>query len=261
MMTGDPLHGMDLEVLLRSNWPLVLCYLRVQACILAMPGFGETVLPGRVKIAVAMALTPILAEVARSTAARSVPPDTPFLMITVALAELAIGLAAGILVRLMAFAINIAATAIAATASLSQIIGAPSEASPHPIGNLFHLGGISLLMALGLPVMLVRLLADSLMLWPAGKLPPVDGLLAGMVTVTAASFQLAMMLSAPFVLGGFLFQALSGIVSRVMPGLPVMFIAAPAATLLALAALVVLTPPILSGWADAVLSLQLPEVR
>lgn len=252
----EMLYGGPAESLMRSNWPLILTYLRVQACILAMPGFGETALPGRVKIAIAMALTPILAETAQASAPPW--PETSLGLFSAALVELAVGFAAGILVRLMGFAINIAATAIASTASLSQIIGAPNEASPHPIGNLFHLGGIALLMTLGMPVMLVRLLADSLALWPGGSPPGSDGLLIAVVAVIAGSFQLAMMLSAPFILGGFLFQALSGVINRVMPALPVVFIGAPAAILLALAALVVLTPIIMSVWADAVLSLQLP---
>lgn len=260
-MIGELAAAGGFEPVLRANWPLVLCYLRVQACLLAMPGFGETVPPGRVKVAIALALTPLLAELSRGSAVPPLPPEAPVLLFAVVLAELAIGFAAGILVRLMSFAINIAATAIAATASLSQIFGAPNEASPHPIGNLLHLGGIALLMMLGLPVLLVRLLADSLLLWPFGSLPAIDGMAAGIVAVIAGSFQLAMMLSAPFILGGFLFQALSGVVSRVMPSLPVMFIGAPAAILLALAALVMLTPMILSVWADAVLSLNLPEAR
>ena len=66
---------------------------------------------------------------------------------------------------------------------------------------------------------------------------------------------LAMLLAAPFILGGFLFQVLSGMVSKVMPALPVMFIAAPGAILMALLALVLLTPSILWVWADAVLAM------
>ena len=66
---------------------------------------------------------------------------------------------------------------------------------------------------------------------------------------------LAMLLAAPFILGGLLFQVLSGMVSKVMPALPVMFIAAPGAILMALLALVLLTPSILWVWADAVLAM------
>ena len=258
-MTGDLPDFREAEGFLRTAWPLILIYLRVQACLLAMPGLGETVLPGRIKISIALGLTPLLAEMAASSPA-PLPPQSPVLLIAAVLTDLALGLAAGLMVRLMAFAINIAATAIAATASLSQIIGAPNEASPHPIGNLFHLGGIALLMALGMPIMLVRLLADSFSLWPSGSLPEGEALLTGIVAVVADSFRLAMTLAAPFILGGFLFQALSGVVNRAMPALPVVFIGAPAAILLALAALMLLTPMTLSVWAEAVLSLGLPGV-
>jgi flagellar biosynthetic protein FliR len=64
-----------------------------------------------------------------------------------------------------------------------------------------------------------------------------------------------MLLAAPFILGGFLFQLLSGMISKVMPALPVVFIAAPGAILLALVALALLVPSILSIWAEAVLDL------
>ena len=64
-----------------------------------------------------------------------------------------------------------------------------------------------------------------------------------------------MLLAAPFILGGFLFQLLSGMISKVMPALPVVFIAAPGAILLALLALVILVPSIISIWAEAVMGI------
>ncbi len=65
------------------------------------------------------------------------------------------------MLRLLTIAIDIATTAIAATASLSQIMGIQNEMSPHPIGNMLHLAGMAVLMAMGLPVMIVELIADS----------------------------------------------------------------------------------------------------
>ena len=80
-------------------------------------------------------------------------------------------------------------------------------------------------------------------------------LLPRVIALVQRAFMLAMLLAAPFILGGFLFQVLSGMVSKVMPALPVMFIAAPGAILMALLALVLLTPSILWVWADAVLAM------
>ena len=61
-----------------------------------------------------------------------------------------------------------------------------------------------------------------------------------------------------FTLGGFLFQALTGVINRVMPALPVVFIGAPAAIFLALMGLAILSPMLIGLWADAVLSFMLP---
>lgn len=237
------------------SWTMVLVYLRVQAFVLVLPGLGERVLPARVRVAIAMAITPLLAGVAGDVPAPSDWPGMAFQGVS----QMLIGLALGGLLRLLALALDMATTAIAATASLSQIIGVQNEAAPHPIGNLIHLGGMAILMALGLPVMLMDLMADSLSIWPPGSFPDIALLAPQAVRILSTSFGLAMLLAAPFTLGGFLFQALSGVINRVMPSLPVVFIGSPAAILLALAALALLTPMIVGLWADAVLSFTLPR--
>lgn len=236
------------------DWSLILVYARVQAALLVLPGVGERVVPARVKVALALALTPLLAA---QVGARAMP-GTPLALVGQIGAETVLGLATGMMLRLLALAIDIATTAIAATASLSQIMGVQNEAAPHPIGNMLHLGGIAILMALGLPVMLVQLLADSLALWPPASFPRVEGLAMAVIGIVSDSFRLALMLAAPFTLGGFLYQALSGVVSRVMPSLPVVFIGAPASIMLALVALAVLAPMLVALWADAVLGFMLP---
>lgn len=238
------------------DWSLVLVYARVQACVLILPGVGERVVNGRVKVAIALAIAPLLA----GAVPRQVLPAQPLGLLGQVGVEVLLGFATGTLLRLLVIAIDIATTAIAATASLSQIMGIQNEMAPHPIGNLLHLGGIAILMALGLPIMLVQLMADSLALWPAGSLPQAEGLMMAVVRIVADSFWLAMMLAAPFTLGGFLFQALTGVVNRVMPALPVVFIGAPASILLALAGLAVLSPLLVGIWADAVLYFMLPQI-
>lgn len=245
-MTG-PLSDPALAALLLAH---LLTYCRVQACLLALPGFSMQGLPVRVRVAAALALTPLLAE----TAGVAVAPDALVRLAMLCSAEVVTGVVLGGLVRLFALAIDVAATAIAATASLSQIIGVANEYSPHPVGNLLHLAGIALLMAMGLPVLVCDLIRESLLLRPVGDWPQIAEILPVMLGLLRRSFVLALVLAAPFILGGFLFQVLSGMVSKVMPALPVMFIAAPAAIMLALVALALLTPSILSTWAGAVLA-------
>lgn len=236
------------------GWSWVLVYLRVQALVLVLPGLGERVIPVRVRAAAALAVTPLLAGLVPPIPA---PGDT-LATLGQAAGETVIGLAAGMGLRLLALSLDIATSAIAATASLSQLVGGQNEAAPHPIGNMIHLAGIAVLMALGLPVMLVQLMADSLAIWPPGGWPDSQGLVTEVIRLVARSFWIAMWLSAPFTLGGFMFQALSGVINRVMPALPVMFIGSPAAIMLALAALALLAPVLIALWADTVLGHMLP---
>lgn len=229
---------------------LALAYARIQACLLTLPGFGERLLTARVKVAVAMALTPLFAQPA------AVPDGLPIVAVA---AEMATGAMLGLFVRLLAFALDIAATALAQSASLSQILGISEDMPPHPIGNLLHLAGLATLFALGLPVMVCRLLADSFRLRPPGAWPQAGDVVGMIVPLLADSFALAMVLASPFILGGLLFQLLSGVVARVMPALPIVFLLAPAAILVALIALAIVTPSVLGLWADHVLGFSLGE--
>lgn len=231
---------------------LLFVYLRIQACLLAMPVFSERFLTGRVKVALAMAMVPLLA-------AQPQPPlpTEVFAFLWRAMSEILLGFVLGILVRLLFVAINIAATTIAATASLSQIIGTGAEASPHPIGNFFHLAAMALILAMGFPLMVIDLLAASFELWSGGMLPDAGEMAGLAVRIVSQSFNLAMILASPFILGGVLFQAISGVINRVMQALPVVFIGAPASIMLALLGLALLTPAIMAVWSDAILNLSL----
>ena len=176
-------------------------------------------------------------------------------------AEIVAGLALGLMVRVVAMALDTASTALAQSASMSAMLGISEDMPPHPIGNLMHMAGMALLMALGLPVLVCRLLTDSFALKPAGLWPEIGQVWPAFLVLVVQGFTLALLIASPFVLGGLLFQMLSGVVSRVMPAMPVVFVAAPAAILLALVALALLTPGLLAIWADAVLSIDLPGLR
>lgn len=236
--------------------PVLLVYARIQACLLAMPGTGERFLPIRVRVAVAMALTPLYAG-----AARPLPPPAPLQLTALMAAEIVSGLVLGLMVRVVAMALDVASTALAQSASMSALLGISDDMPPHPVGNLMHLAGLALLMVMGLPVMICQVLTDSFALKPAGLWPEIGAVWPAFGTLVAHSFTLALLLASPFILGGLLFQLLSGVVSRVMPAMPVVFVAAPAAILLALAALALLTPGLLSIWAGNVLSLEPPALR
>lgn len=230
---------------------LALTYLRVQSAVLIFPVFSERMLSIRLKITVAMMLTPLALALSQPEL-RGADLSSPDQFALQAGREMLVGLLIAIPARLMALSLHVATSTIGATASLSQLIGTATEAAPHPIGNLLHIAGLALLMAMGLPLLLVDLILQSYLAFPPGQIGFGDPDMGGIVGLVTRSVVLAFAIASPFILGGLLYQLLTGVVNRVMPSLPVVFIGAPAIILLALAALAVLSPTILSVWAQAV---------
>lgn len=251
-MTSFGTDMLDPVAVAGATVPAVLVYLRIQTFLLAMPAFGERGVPARVKVGIALALTPLFAGAAGS---RDISDAVA--LVSAALGEAVLGFLMGMQLRLMAAVLSIAASAIAATASLSQLVGGDNEMAPHPIGNLLHLAGLALLMAMGLPVMLASYIDTSFTLWPSGGLPDAATVASLMVELVIRGFGLAMVLASPFILGGVLYQALAGVVGKVMPSLPIVFVGAPAAILLALTGMALFAASILGVWADAMLDLDL----
>ncbi len=236
--------------------PLVLAYLRVQAAVLVFPVLSERVLSVRVRTSIAMMLAPVALSVSGPMEWSQTIGLPDFAVL--ALRELLIGFLIALPARIMASALHVATSAIGATASLSQLIGTGTEAAPHPIGVLMHMAGLAVLMAMGLPILLLDLLAQSYAAFPAGQLAIGGDQVGGMVGLVTRSFVVAMALASPFILGGLLYQVLTGVVNRVMPALPVVFIGAPAIIMLALVGLALLAPTVLSGWAQAVFDHAMP---
>jgi flagellar biosynthetic protein FliR len=146
---------------------LLLTYCRVQACLLALPVFSERLLPVRVRVALAMSLTPLLAE-------------------HVALGQNRNGRAAW---HACGRRGGHRSGAGRTGASFRDCAGcrrdgdrgdglavatgwcATNEYSPHPIGSILHLAGLALIMALGFPVLVCQLLRESFQLRPLGAWP------------------------------------------------------------------------------------------
>lgn len=247
---------MSAAQLIAAMLPLLVVYARVQAFLLALPATGDRFLPLRVRAALGMALTPLFAG-----AAQPLPDTGPPVIAVLVGAEVVTGLAMGLMLRLVAMALDVASTVLAQSASMSAMLGISEEMPPHPMGNLMHMAGLAVLMAMGMPVLVCRLLADSFAAKPPGAWPDIAALWPAVLALAVHSLALALLLASPFMLGGFLFQALSGIVARVMPAMPIVFVAAPGAILLAMTAMVLLVPGILSIWAHDVLGFDLQALR
>ncbi len=220
-----------------------LVFLRIGAAAFMLPAFGELMVPMRVRLIGALALTALITPLAVDRF-----PEDPPVWAWFLLTETIIGLALGAALRLMAMALQIAGSMAAQATSLAQVFGGQA-ADPMPaIGHVMSLAGIAVLAATGLHVKLVAYFALSYDLLPPGALPTPSDFLAWGVERTSHAFGLAFSLAAPFVVASVLYNVALGVINKAMPQLMVAFVGAPAITAGALALLALSLPGILTVW-------------
>ncbi len=225
-----------------------IVFLRVGAALSLMPGFGERSVPQRVKLALALAFTMVVAPAVTS----SVTPLTqggrvigPFLV-----SEVIIGLALGMVLRLLVLVLEIAGTVAAHSTSLSQAFGGVG-ANPQPaMGAVLVFAGLALAVMTGLHVRAAEALILSYRFLPPGRLPDAGVLADWGVAQIAHGFALAVTLAMPFVIASLIYNLALGVINRAMPQLMVALVGAPAITAGGLILLLLAAPAMLSIWSD-----------
>lgn len=221
-----------------------MVFVRVGAAFAVLPAFGERLVPARIRLMAALAMT---AVVAPAVTVPPLPPDPGALALYLA-AETGIGLAMGMALRLMVMALQVAGTIAAQATSLAQFFGG-AGAEPQPaIAQVLMLAGLAILALSGLPERAAEYLVLSYDLLPAGAAPDPGALARWGIGQVAQAFGLGFTLAAPFVIGAVLYNLALGAINRAMPTLMVAFVGAPAVTLGGLALLALAAPVMLSVW-------------
>lgn len=220
-------------------------FLRIGAAMALLPGFGEAVVPARVRLALALAFTAVVAPaVFASIAPRT---GTAEALLACLATETLIGLALGLVLRLVVLALEIAGTIAAQAASLSQMFGAGGEPMP-AISHLLVVAGLALAMMAGLHARIAGALILSYEVLPPGAFPDAATIRGWSIGHVTHAFAVAFGLAAPFVIASAVYNVALGAINRAMPQLMVSFVGAPAITLGALALLAIAAPAALSLW-------------
>jgi flagellar biosynthetic protein FliR len=226
----------------------VLVFVRIGAVMALLPGFGERIIPARVRLAAtfafAMIVFPLLAE-----ELIEVDRARPFGLLL--LIEAGVGLLVGISIRLMVFAIQLAGSIAAQSTALAQIFGAGATPDPMPaIGNILMLAGVTLAVTAGLHVKAALAMARSYEILPFGMILSGSDVATWGTAHVADAFALGFSLAAPFVIAAFAYNLALGAINKAMPSLMVAFIGAPAITAGGILILMLAAPVILTFWND-----------
>jgi flagellar biosynthesis protein FliR len=230
-------------------WHGFIVFLRIGAVTMVLPAFGEQMVPMRIKLALALAFT-VLVAAALPVEVHHVARSSNSLLIYF-LTEPVIGLVLGLGFRLFVIALQTAGVIAAQALSLSQILGGTGVDPMPALGQILVMAGLALAVMSGLHVQAARAMIMTYDIMPAGQFPrPSDVSVWGTGQI-ARSFSLAFSLAAPFVLVSLLYNLTLGVINRAMPQLMVAFVGAPLITFGGLLLLMILAPAILYVWLQA----------
>jgi flagellar biosynthesis protein FliR len=209
----------------------LLVFARVGAALMVLPGIGEPFVPTRVRLVLALALAAVVLP--------GVPPLPPLPAQPAELAlliggETLIGVAVGLISRLLFTALHVAGSVIGLQTGLSfaQFYDPMQGGQNVLVGTLLSMMGMVAIFATDLHLALIRGIADSYLVIAPGAAPPAGDAADAAGRMVAAAFALGMKIAAPFIVYGIIFQVSAGVLARLMPQIQISFVAMPLQILL-----------------------------
>jgi flagellar biosynthetic protein FliR len=211
-----------------------MIFARIGAVLMMLPGVGESYVPPRIRLSLALVVSLALWPVVSG----SLPalPATLGDMAGWIIREVIVGLAIGALLRSFLTALATAGEVVALQTTLAFAQTAnPMQASPgSTISAFLMLLGTTLIFATNTHHLFIAGLVGSYeLIAPVGPLVTGDFATLAIKTLGDA-FMLGIQLSAPVLVFAIIFNLASGLVGRVMPAFQVYFAAAPLSIILGL---------------------------
>lgn len=222
--------------------------LRVGAFLVSAPGFSARFVPLPVRIIAAAALAlPV-------TASADMPAATELATlqaVPMILAELAIGLCAGLVLTVIFGAAAMAGDQISNAAGLGFAAQFdPTAGSTSPVvAQIFALSLLFVMFALDGHLAALRIVLDSYVLYPPGSSPDLAVLAAAGIGAGAAMFALAATIMLPVVTGLVLMNLAIGVITRSAPQMNVFSVGFPLGVMAALVLLWLTVPAMMHGLA------------
>jgi flagellar biosynthetic protein FliR len=222
----------DISLLPALAATFMLVFARIGAMVMLLPGFGETNIPTRIKLSIALLLTLIILPLHRQAYQVDMNSITPLLVLM--LHEIIIGIVLGATARVTLSALQVAGSVIAQQLGLGFVTAIdPTQGQQGLlIGNFLTILGLTLLFATDSHHLVIAALNESYRIFAPGELMS-SGDVASLATrAFAAAFKIGMQLSAPFLVFGLVFNIGLGVLARLMPQMQVYFVGVPLSILI-----------------------------
>ncbi|NOJ41332.1 flagellar biosynthetic protein FliR [Bradyrhizobium australiense] len=217
----------DISLLPALAATFMLVFARVGAMVMLLPGFGESNIPVRIKLAIALLLTLIILPLHRTAYQVDLTSMTALGVLLVH--EIAIGIVLGATARVTLAALAVAGSVIAQQLGLGFVTAVdPTQGQQGVlIGNFLSMLGMTLLFATDTHHLVIAALNESYRIFSPGELMPSGDVAALAARAFATAFKIGIQLSAPFLVFGLVFNIGLGVLARLMPAMQVYFVGVP----------------------------------
>lgn len=216
---------MDLEAYLTSVvFGYFVVVARIGSAMLFMPGFAEVQIPTRARLSFALVLCAAIYPV---TPVALALPQSPVIALSLFATEATIGLWIGLSARTLLSAMQFAGYQVGQVSGLANAFG-PSLGSFEGatlVATFLLIGTVALLFLTNTHHIILRALLDSYTIFPLGRIF-VGDLADQIVKVGAKSIYIGVAIAAPFFVMSVVLNLGMGLANRMMPQLPVFFVAA-----------------------------------
>jgi flagellar biosynthetic protein FliR len=205
----------------------MLVFARVGSMVMLLPGLGESNIPVRIKLGIALLLTLILLPLHRAAYQIDVQAINPLLVMMVH--EIIVGVVLGATARVTLSALQVGGAVIAQQMGLGFVTSVdPTQGQQGVvIGNFLTMLGITLLFATDTHYLVIAAVNDSYKIFSPADLTPSGDIAALATRAFAAAFKIGLQLSAPFLVFGLVFNIGLGVLARLMPQMQVYFVGVP----------------------------------
>src|SRR6201986_3534113 len=219
----------DISLLPLLAAAFMLTFARIGAMVVLLPGLGESNIPVRIKLAIALLLTLIILPLHRQAYQIDMQSMVP--LIVMLFHELIVGIVLGATARMTLSALQVAGAVIAQQMGLGFVTSVdPTQGQQGVlVGNFLTMLGVTLLFATDSHHLVIAALNDSYNIFAPGDMMPSGDVAALATRAFAAAFKIGMQLAAPFVVFGLVFNIGLGVLARLMPQMQVYFVGVPLA--------------------------------
>src|SRR6266403_1375100 len=179
----------DVSLLPALAAAFMLVFARIGAMVMLLPGLGETNIPVRVKLAIALLLTLIILPLHRT--AYHVDMNSMTSLMVLMVHEIIIGIVLGATARVTLSALQVAGSVIAQQLGLGFVTAVdPTQGQQGLlIGNFLTILGITLLFATDTHHLVIAALNDSYAIFSPGEILPTGDVAALATRAFAAAFR------------------------------------------------------------------------